>query len=152
MYADTNYRAATVSYKDTDEFLSVHSETLRTSRSVTGRELMAPVKFANACAACHLLTFDKRFDKGTPHDKPEVIHAFLVRTFREYIAARPAEVRVQRDPSRDLTGKPLPPAVRNLTPGQWVTERTAEAEDLLWRKTCKQCHTLTPFAKSSQRK
>jgi len=33
MYADTNYRAATVSYKDTDEFLSVHSETLRTSRS-----------------------------------------------------------------------------------------------------------------------
>ncbi len=152
MYADTNYRAATVSYKDTDEFLSVHSETLRTSRSVTGRELMAPVKFANACAACHLLTFDKRFDKGTPHDKPEVIHAFLVRTFREYIAARPAEVRVQRDPSRDLTGKPLPPAVRNLTPAQWVTERTAEAEDLLWRKTCKQCHTLTPFAKSSQRK
>jgi hypothetical protein len=27
-----------------------------------------------------------------------------------------------------------------------VTERTAEAEDLLWRKTCKQCHALTPFS------
>jgi len=37
---------------------------------------MAPVKFANACAACHLLTFDKRFDQGVPHDNPEVIHAY----------------------------------------------------------------------------
>jgi hypothetical protein len=152
MYADPNYRAAIVSYKDTDEFLSILSETLRTSRSVTGRELMAPVKFANACAACHLLTFDKRFDNGTPHDKPEVIHAFLVRTFREYIAAHPTEVRVQRDPSRDLTGRPLPPSVRILTPAQWVTERTTEAEDLLWRKTCKQCHALVPFAGGSKRK
>jgi hypothetical protein len=151
-YADPKYRAATVSYKNTDEVLPLHSETLRTLRSVTGRELMAPVKFANACAACHLLTFDKRFDEGAPHDKPEVIHAFLVRTFREYIAAHPTEVRVQRDPGRDLTGKPLPPAIRILTPAQWVTERTAEAEDLLWRKTCKQCHTLMPFARGSQRK
>jgi hypothetical protein len=32
--------------------------------------------------------------------------------------------------------------VRILTPAQWVTERTADAEELLWRKTCKQCHTL----------
>jgi hypothetical protein len=151
-YADPKYRAATISYKDTDEVLPLHSETLRTLRSVTGRELLAPVKFANACAACHLLTFDKRFDEGVPHDKPEVIHASLVRTFREYIAAHPTEMRVQRDPSRDLTGKPLPPAIRILTPAQWVTERTAEAEDLLWRKTCKQCHTLMPFARGSQRK
>jgi hypothetical protein len=33
-----------------------------------------------------------------------------------------------------------------------VAERTAEAEDLLWRKTCKQCHTLTPSARTSHRK
>jgi len=111
---------------------------------------MAPVKFANACAACHLLTFDKRFDFGVPHDKPEVIHTFLVRAFREYIAAHASEVRVRRDPGRDLTGKPLPPEVRILTPAQWVTERTAAAEDLLGRKTCKQCHTLTSSAKSSR--
>ncbi len=150
-YADLKYRAAAVSYKVTDEVMPLHSDTLRTPRSATGRELMAPVKFANACAACHLLTFDKRFDEGVPHDKPEVIRAFLVRTFREYIAAHPTEVRVQRDPSRDLTGKPLPPVVRILSPAQWVTERTAEAEVLLWRKTCKQCHTLAPFAKISHR-
>ncbi len=29
-----------------------------------------------------------------------------------------------------------------LTPAQWVSERTADAEELLWRKTCKQCHAL----------
>ena len=145
-YADPKYRAATVSYKDADEFLPLHSETLSGPRSVTGRELMAPVRFANACAACHLLTFDKRFDYGVPHDKPEVVHAFLVRVFREYIAAHPSEVRVLRDPNRDLTGKALPPDLRVLTPALWVTERTAEAENLLWRKTCNQCHTLTPFS------
>jgi hypothetical protein len=151
-YADPRYRAATVSYKDSDEVLPLHAETLRTPRAVTGRELMAPVKFANACAGCHLLTFDKRFDDGVPHDKPEVIHAFLVKTFRGYIAAHPTEVRVQHDPSRDLTGRPLSPAVRILAPAQWVAERTAEAEDLLWRKTCKQCHTLTTSAITSHRR
>jgi hypothetical protein len=151
-YADPKYRASAVSYKDSDEFLPARAETLRPPRSETGRERMAPLKFANACAACHLLTFDKRFDEGGPHDKPQVVHAFLVRTFRAYIAAHPAEVRVQRDPSRDLTGRQLLPTARILTPAQWVTERTAEAEDLLWRKTCKQCHTLTPGAIISQRK
>jgi hypothetical protein len=61
-------------------------------------------------------------------------------------------MRVKRDPNRDLTGKPLPPEVRILTPAQWVAERTTEAEDLLWRKTCKQCHTLMSFEKDSQRR
>jgi hypothetical protein len=150
-FADPKYRAATVSYKESDEFLTFQSGALWPPRPISGRELMAPVKFANACAACHLLTFDKRFDDGVPHDKPEVVHAFLVKKFREYIAAHAAEVRVQRDPSRDLTGKPVPPEVRILTPAQWVTERTAEAEELLWRKTCNQCHALTPFSKDSPR-
>jgi hypothetical protein len=110
---------------------------------MTGRELMAPVKFAAACASCHLLAFDKHFDEGVPHDKPEIVHAFLLKKFQDYIAAHPADVRVVRDPKRDLTGKPIPPEVRILTPAQWVTERTTDAEELLWRKTCKQCHTLT---------
>ena len=105
-------------------------------------ERMRPVEFARACSGCHLLTFDKRFDEGVPHDKPEVVHAFLVKKFQEYIAAHPGEVRVVRDPNRDIAEKPLQPEVRVLTPAQWVTERTADAEELLWRKTCKQCHAL----------
>lgn len=142
-YSDAKYRAAAVSYKDSGEFLLASTESLKPPKPLTGRELMAPVKFADACAACHLLTFDKRFDEGVPHDKPEIVHAFLVKTFQQYINVHPAEVRVQRDPGRDLSGKPLPPQVRLLTPVQWVKERTAAAEELLWRKTCKQCHTLT---------
>jgi hypothetical protein len=106
-----------------------------------GRERMRPVEFVTACSECHLLTFDKRFEEGVPHDKPEVVHKFLVQKFQEYIAAHPGELHVTREPKRDLTGKPLPPEVRVVTPAQWVTERTADAEKLLWRKTCKQCHS-----------
>jgi hypothetical protein len=93
------------------------------------------------------LTFDKRFDEGVPHDKPEVVHEFLVNKFQEYIAAHPAELRVERDPKRDLTRKPMPAEVRELTPAQWVSERTVDAETLLWRKTCKQCHALQEHPK-----
>jgi Class III cytochrome C family len=71
-----------------------------------------------------------------------------LKKFRQYIAAHPADVRVAREPNRDLTGKPLPPEVRVLTPEQWIVERTADAEELLWRKTCKQCHTLDSSEKN----
>ncbi len=138
-YADPNYEDAKVTYKSKEVLLPVKSGTLQ-PRHAMGRAYMAPVKFSTACAACHLLTFDKRFDIGVPHDKPDVVHGFVVKKFQEYIAAHPAEARVVRDPQRDLTGRPLPPEVRLLTPAQWVAERTADAEELLWRKTCKQCH------------
>ena len=151
-YANPKYRAASVSYKEYDEVLPMRAGILSPPEPMNGRELMAPVKFADACASCHLLSFDKRFDEGVPHDEPSVVHTFLVKKFREYIAAHTSETRVKRDPNRDLTGKPLPPEVRILTPAQWVAERTTEAEDLLWRKTCKQCHTLVSFEKESQRK
>ncbi|HEV2195201.1 MAG TPA: cytochrome c3 family protein [Candidatus Acidoferrum sp.] len=142
-YSDARYRAAAVSYKDSDEILPASREGLKPPKPITGRELMAPVRFADACAGCHLLTFDKRFDEGVPHDRPEIVHAFLITKFQQYIGTHPAEVRVQRDPGRELSGKPLPPQIRVLTPAQWVAERTADAEELLWRKTCKQCHALT---------
>ena len=141
-YADAKYTSAKNNYSMQDELLAVNSAGLPRPTPVSGREMMAPVKFANACAGCHLLTFDKRFDEGVPHDTPEVVHAFLLRKFGEYIAGHPTETREVREPGRDLSGKPLAPAVRMLTPAQWVAERTAEAEDLLWRKTCKQCHAL----------
>lgn len=148
-YSDAGYRAAAVSYKNSDEFLPASTESLKPPKPITGRELMAPVKFADACAACHLLTFDERFDEGVPHDKPEVVHGFLIKEFQQYFAAHPGEARIQRDPGRDLSGQPLPPQIRVLTPAQWVAERTADAEELLWRKTCKQCHALTTSQSSA---
>jgi hypothetical protein len=141
-YADAKYTAAHTSYSQQTEVLPPRPGALAPPVPMSGRELMAPVRFAYACAGCHSLSFDKRFDEGVPHDKPEVVHAFLVKEFGEFIAAHPGEARVVRDPGRNLTGKPLVPEVRMLTPTQWVAERTAEAEDLLWRKTCKQCHAL----------
>jgi len=126
--------------------------TLATPKPFTpenSRARMRPVEFARACSGCHLLTFDKRFDEGVPHDTPETVHAFLVKKFEGYIDTHPAEVRVTREPQRDLTGKPLQPEVRLLTPAEWVAKRTAEAEELLWRKTCKQCHRLELVKDSS---
>lgn len=142
-YSDGKYRAASTTYKDADELLPIRAETLPLRKMTGVRALMAPVKFATACASCHLLTFDKHFDEGVPHDKPEVVHAFLIAKFTQYIAAHPGEVRVVRDPNRDLAEKIPQPEVRILTPAQWVAERTSDSEQLLWRKTCIQCHTLT---------
>ncbi len=142
-YADAGYVSANVNYSAQDELVAPQSGTLPRPGRESGRELMAPVKFATACAGCHSLAFDERFNEGVPHDKPEVVHAFLVKKFSEYIAAHPAELREARDPGRDLTGKAVQAAVRVYMPNEWVTAKTRDAEELLWRKTCKQCHALT---------
>ena len=138
-YEDRAYSLTTPAYLSEIRSVSFR-DVLQTPKPPTGREAMLPPKFATACAKCHLLTFDKQFDEGVPHDETDVVHAFLVRKLQDYIAAHPTEVRVAREPKRDLTGKPLPPEIRVLTPSQWVTERVADAEELLRRKTCKQCH------------
>jgi hypothetical protein len=110
--------------------------------SASSRAFMAPATYAHACASCHSLQFDKRITDAVPHDTPETIHPVIVEKLQAYIATHSAELRVPRDPSRDLPERPIPADYRLLTPQQWVGERTAEAEQLLWRKTCKQCHTL----------
>ncbi len=141
-YADAKYTAAGTSYSQEDEVLAIKTGSLERPVSMSRRELMAPVRFANACAGCHSLAFDKRFNEGVPHDKPEIVHAFLVKKFGEYIATHPGELREVRDPGRDLTGKPMQAAVRVYAANEWVAARIKDAEELLWRKTCKQCHAL----------
>jgi len=103
---------------------------------------MEPPRYVKACGACHGLQFDKRFTESAPHDTPLVIHAFLVQRFQQYIATHPSELR-EAGPDRTLPQKPVPAAVRVVTRDQWVAERVSEAEELLWRKTCKQCHALS---------
>jgi hypothetical protein len=142
-YADAAYAKAAVTYSDQEEQIPVNADTLGQRRPDSGRELMAPVKFAASCAACHLLTFDKRFDEGVPHDQPRVVFDFLVKKFQDYIAAHPQELRELRDPDQDLAEQPLPPRSRAFTPNEWVSVRLRDSLQLLWRKTCKQCHTLT---------
>ncbi len=109
---------------------------------VLARAYMDPPRYAKTCIACHGLQFDKRFTESVPHDTPEVVHAFLVQKFQQYIAAHPTEVRVT-GPVPGLPQKPQPVAVRVLSPQKWVTERVVESEQLLYGKTCKQCHALS---------
>ena len=114
------------------------------------RAYMSPIAYAKHCAACHSLQFDPRFQESAPHDRPEVIHAFLVQKFQQYIPSHTPELRVAAPvPERDLPQKPLPAAFVVLTQQQWVARRVAESEQLLWRKTCAECHALR-FAQNSQ--
>lgn len=117
------------------------------SRKAT-RAYMSPISYAKNCMGCHGLRFDKRFPESVPHDTPETVHAFVVQKFQQYIPAHPGELRVP-GPGRDLPEKPQPAAFRVLAPSQWVAERVAESEELLWRKTCAECHSMT-FSNASK--
>jgi len=142
-YGDKNYAAAMVTYTAVESFEPGGTRGLPTKHPWSDRQLMAPVKFANACAGCHLLTFDKRFDEGVPHDRPDVVHDFLVKKFSAYISAHPGELREAWDPERNLTDRAEGPGARVVPAGQWVAEHVAVAEELLWHKTCAQCHAIT---------
>lgn len=106
------------------------------------RAYMGPILYARQCAGCHPLLFDKRFAESAPHDKPEIVQTYIERRFRDYIAAHPEELRepVLRIA---LPAKPVPVSPRIYkTPEEWVNAKVADAELLLWEKTCKQCHTV----------
>lgn len=108
----------------------------------SARAYMQPIAYAKHCVACHPLLFDKRFTDSVPHDTPQVIHAFLVKRYADYVAAHPAELRETKS-TIALPAKPVPISPRIYTPPEWVNARVAEAELLLWAKTCKQCHALS---------
>jgi hypothetical protein len=105
---------------------------------------MPPPGFAKHCAACHTLQFDKRFGNDQlPHDKPEAVHAFLLKRFGEYVATHPDAVHEVNPPDRQIPERVRVPRVaRNAA--EWVEFRVDDAEWLLYAKTCKQCHTLRP--------
>jgi ssDNA-binding Zn-finger/Zn-ribbon topoisomerase 1 len=99
-------------------------------------------EFARQCAGCHTLQFDKRFGNDqVPHDKPPVVHAFLMKKFGEFIAAHPEAVHEATTPLREIPERERPSRIaRNAS--EWIAFRVDDAEWLLYTKTCKQCHTL----------
>jgi hypothetical protein len=110
-----------------------------------GNQVYMPLPaFAKHCAACHTLQFDKRFgNEQVPHDKPEVVHAFLVKKFSEYVAAHPAVIHEVETLERELPERPQVPRVAHNA-AEWMQFRVDDAEWLLYAKTCKQCHILRP--------
>ncbi len=122
-----------------------------------GRELMMPVNYARNCAQCHTMQFNEHFADSVPHDEPQVVHDFIVKKLTEYVAAHP---QVVREPitsgATDTTGhwvrrymKESSTAGAANTPAEWVKLTTVQAEQLLWRKTCAQCHTMQYSAEAT---
>ncbi len=110
--------------------------------------LMLPVNYERNCAACHQLQFDSRFSASAPHQEPAAVRKFVLTTYRDYITANPNELRSKGNVLRLIPAANADPALR--TPEQFVATQSRDAEQLLWRKTCKECHQID-FSQPEQR-
>lgn len=115
------------------------------SREVLPHAYMSPIRYATQCAACHTkdLQFDKRFNESVPHDKPEVVQAFLVKKYTDYFATHPNALSEPLPPNRILSGNILPPMPPPPhTREEWINWQVTYADRLLFDKGCKLCHTM----------
>ena len=96
------------------------------------------VNYYPNCSTCHPLTFDRRFSEPAPHENFDRIHEFITQRFTEWIEAHPEELRAMPPDIRIPTSPAAAPA---RTASAWIAARVAESEELLRRKTCKECHT-----------
>jgi len=120
---------------------TVTNADVRPSRA---RDYMSPILYATQCAGCHVkdLQFDRRFDQAAPHDKPEVVQAFLIQKYSDYFATHPGAMNEPIAPERILPGKfktPLPVA---HTRQDWINQQVMLADTLLFDKGCKLCHVM----------
>ena len=109
-------------------------------RHVSLSAYMRPINYFEHCSGCHPLAFDKRFNEPAPHKKPQIVQAYVLAKFTGYIAAHPEELKV-RGLQAQVAERPLPPMPRNAQ--EWITQRMSEADQLLWTKSCKECHALS---------
>ena len=133
---------------------------------------MAPISYAKHCADCHPLAFDNDKFPGVaaPHDKPEIVHAFLRTKYAEAPegerVARPSEKEAVAEKPDEEAGRPRRrlgarepveeerPRRRRGEPNETPPPKAAakgvkDVEALLFFKnkesadTCLLCHTLT---------
>jgi hypothetical protein len=100
---------------------------------------MIPINYEKHCASCHGLQFDQRFSEPAPHKKPEVVIEYVTAKFTEYIAAHPDEVHKADPADPRIMRPPMPPA---KDAAEWIARRISDSKQLLWRKSCVECHTL----------
>jgi hypothetical protein len=108
---------------------------------LSNRAYMEPVNYEKHCASCHTLQFDRRFSESAPHKEPKVVYDFVFQKLTAYIAAHPAEIPLVDEPDKRLPSRPPQPPARNAA--EWVQQRMVDAQLLLWRKSCKECHRLS---------
>ena len=65
----------------------------------------------------------------------------MVQKLTGYIAAHPREIPLVDEPDKRLPSRPPQPPARNAS--EWVQQRLGDAQLLLWRKACKECHALS---------
>jgi hypothetical protein len=115
-------------------------------RQAGSRAYMAPIRYATQCAGCHIkdLQFDTRFNQAVPHDKPEVVQAFVIEKYTAYIAQHPNAMSEPLPRPLIIAGIPasLPPPPK--TREEWIKWQVAYADRLLFDKGCKLCHTMIP--------
>lgn len=113
---------------------------------VTARAYMAPIRYTDQCAGCHVkdLQFDKRFADVVPHDRVEVVQAFLYRKYSEYFASHPDALSEPISPERILPGKFNPPPLVPHNREEWIALQVDLSDRILWGKGCKLCHTILP--------
>ena len=107
-------------------------------------DYMMPILYARQCAGCHAkdLQFDKRFDQAAPHDKPEVVQAFLVQKYTDYFATHPGALSEAVAPERILPGKMKLPLPVPHNRQEWMDQQLMLADRLLFDKGCKLCHVM----------
>ncbi len=112
-------------------------------------DYMLPISYVNQCAGCHVkdLQFDKRFDQAAPHDKPEIVQAFLVQKYSEYFASHPGALSEAVAPGRNLPGSISASVAQSHVPvprtrGEWMDQQIMLADRLLFDKGCKLCHVM----------
>ncbi len=108
------------------------------------QDYMQPILYFNHCAGCHVkdLQFDKRFDQSVPHDKPEVVQAFLVQKYGDYFASHPGARSEAVAPERLLPGKMKLPLQVPHNRQEWIDQQIMLADVLLFEKGCKLCHVM----------
>ena len=108
------------------------------------KDYMVPILYVNQCAGCHVkdLQFDKRFDQAAPHDKPEIVQAFLVQKYSDYFASHPGALSEAVAPERILPGKMKLPLPVPHTRQEWMDQQVMLADRLLFDKGCKLCHVM----------
>lgn len=107
-------------------------------------DYMLPILYVNQCAGCHVkdLQFDRRFDQAAPHDKPEIVQAFLIQNYSDYFASHPGAMSESVTPERILPGEMKLPLPVPHTRQEWMDQQVMLADRLLFNKGCKLCHVM----------
>jgi hypothetical protein len=100
-----------------------------------------PVTFERSCRSCHNLQFDAHLQAEAPHAKVEEDAAFVTKSITEFAQTHPEVVSAELrnwPPEAMLPAKAPMPAPHSQQ--EWIANRIARADTILWREKCGLCH------------